>query len=155
MTQTSDNSSLPVTYRERLWPNLTINLVILGTAASLWVLLLPFDPAAAIWISLASAVVGLVAAAAVSPVVEVRDGVLHAGKAQIPTAALGTAELVSQEQRAAQLRSELDLKAFVLLRAWVKTMVKVPVVDPADPTPYWLVSTRHPEKLLAVLNKDV
>lgn len=153
MTQTSDNSSLPVTYRERLWPNLTINLVILGAAASLWVLLLPFNPAMAIWVSLAFAVGALIVAAAVSPVVEVRDGVLRAGKAQIPTSALGSAELVGQDERAAQLRSELDLKAYVLLRAWVKTMVKVPVVDPADPTPYWLVSTRHPEKLLAVLNQ--
>ena len=153
MTQTPDNSSLAGSYRERLWPNLTITLVILGAAASLWVLLLPFSPDAAIWISLGFAVAALVAAGFVSPVVEVRDGVLRAGKAQIPTSALGAAQEISQDERPAQLRAELDLKAYVLLRAWVKTMVKVPVVDQSDPTPYWLISTRHPDKLLAALNE--
>jgi hypothetical protein len=29
--------------------------------------------------------------------------------------------------------------------------VRVTVTDPQDPTPYWLVSTRHPEKLVEAL----
>jgi hypothetical protein len=29
--------------------------------------------------------------------------------------------------------------------------VQVLLDDPADPTPYWLVSTRHPERLAATL----
>ena len=30
--------------------------------------------------------------------------------------------------------------------------VRVPLTDPADPTPYWLVSTRHPARLVAALD---
>ena len=31
-------------------------------------------------------------------------------------------------------------------------MVLLVLDDPDDPTPYWLVSTRHPEKVLAALD---
>ena len=30
--------------------------------------------------------------------------------------------------------------------------VRVEVADPADPTPYWLTSTRHPERIVEVLS---
>jgi hypothetical protein len=30
-------------------------------------------------------------------------------------------------------------------------MVLVVLDDPEDPTPYWLISTRHPERVLAAL----
>ncbi|NUR30145.1 MAG: DUF3093 domain-containing protein, partial [Catenulispora sp.] len=41
--------------------------------------------------------------------------------------------------------------AFVVLRPWVGTAVQVVLNDPADPTPYWLVSTRRPLELAASL----
>jgi hypothetical protein len=39
-----------------------------------------------------------------------------------------------------------------LLRAYLKRSVRVEVTDPADPTPYWLVSSRHPEQLAKALD---
>jgi hypothetical protein len=39
----------------------------------------------------------------------------------------------------------------VCLRAWARTAVRVEVLDPADPTPYWLVSTRRPDELAAAI----
>jgi hypothetical protein len=32
-------------------------------------------------------------------------------------------------------------------------LVRVPLLDPADPAPYWVVSTRHPEALAAALER--
>jgi hypothetical protein len=32
-------------------------------------------------------------------------------------------------------------------------MVKIKVIDPADPTPYLLVSSRHPDELISALAK--
>ena len=37
-----------------------------------------------------------------------------------------------------------DPLAFVVQRPWVSGAVQVLLDDPADPTPYWVVSTRHP-----------
>jgi Protein of unknown function (DUF3093) len=41
--------------------------------------------------------------------------------------------------------------AFVIQRPWIGGAVQVMLDDPADPTPYWVVSTRHPVELATVL----
>ncbi len=46
---------------------------------------------------------------------------------------------------------DADARAFLLTRPYLKRSVKVTVADPADRTPYWLVSTRHPHRLAAAL----
>ena len=42
--------------------------------------------------------------------------------------------------------SEADARAYLLLRPYLKRAVRVEITDPADPTPYWLLSTRHPDR---------
>jgi hypothetical protein len=44
-----------------------------------------------------------------------------------------------------------DRSAFLVSRPWLHTAVRLMVVDPEDDTPYWIVGTRHPQRLLAVL----
>ena len=41
--------------------------------------------------------------------------------------------------------------AFVVQRPWIGPAVQVLLDDPADPTPYWVVSTRHPVELATAL----
>jgi hypothetical protein len=41
--------------------------------------------------------------------------------------------------------------AFVVQRPWIGGAVQVLLDDPADPTPYWVVSTRHPVELAVAL----
>ncbi|GAB2623336.1 membrane protein [Paractinoplanes abujensis] len=41
--------------------------------------------------------------------------------------------------------------AFVIQRPWVGPAVQVLLDDPADPTPYWIVSTRRPVELATAL----
>ena len=48
---------------------------------------------------------------------------------------------------------DADARAYLLLRPYVKRSVQVPVQDPADPAPYWLVSTRRPDRLAAALTR--
>ncbi|WP_278259703.1 DUF3093 family protein [Nocardioides convexus] len=45
-----------------------------------------------------------------------------------------------------------DARAYLLLRPYLKQSVKVEVTDPADPAPYWLVVSRHPQALAGALN---
>lgn len=84
--------------------------------------------------------------------VSVRDGVLTAGRARIEAGHLGAAEALDAEATRRTAGREADARAFLLLRPYLKRAVKVAISDPADPTPYWLVSTRHPEELAAALN---
>ncbi|MFE1975819.1 DUF3093 family protein [Streptomyces hygroscopicus] len=44
-----------------------------------------------------------------------------------------------------------DPRAFMLLRSYIPTALRVEVTDPEDPTPYVYVSTRNPEALAAAL----
>jgi hypothetical protein len=41
--------------------------------------------------------------------------------------------------------------AFVIQRPWIGPAVQVLLDDPDDPTPYWLISTRHPVELATAL----
>jgi hypothetical protein len=41
--------------------------------------------------------------------------------------------------------------AFVVQRPWIGTAVQIVLDDPADPTPYWVVSSRRPQELSAAL----
>jgi hypothetical protein len=84
-------------------------------------------------------------------VVEVTAGSLRAGPARAPLSAFGAAR--SHDPTTLRLRRgrDADPAAFLALRPWVHTAVEVAVTDAEDPTPYWLIATRRPEALLAVL----
>ena len=79
--------------------------------------------------------------------VTVRDGVLGAGRARIPVTQLGTVEALDAEATRLLAGREADARAYLLIRPYVHRGVKVDVVDPADPAPYWLLSSRHPDRL--------
>lgn len=86
-----------------------------------------------------------------SATVSVADGTLRAGRAHIATALLGPAEPLDAEATRRVHGVDADARAFLVTRPYLKRSVLVPVLDPADPTPYWLVSTRHPARLAAAL----
>ena len=77
---------------------------------------------------------------------------LNAGRARIGLEHLGPAEALDADATRRAMGTEADARAYLLVRPYLKRAVRVPVVDPADPTPYWLLGTRHPEALAAALN---
>lgn len=81
------------------------------------------------------------------------DGVavLWAGPAHLPADVVSRSATVPQSAKSAALGRQLDPAAFVLHRPWVGPMVLLVLDDPEDPTPYWLVSSRRPERVLAAL----
>ncbi len=46
---------------------------------------------------------------------------------------------------------DADARAFLALRPYLAEAVEVSIGDDADPTPYWLISTRHPARLAAAI----
>jgi hypothetical protein len=47
----------------------------------------------------------------------------------------------------------LDARAWLLIRGWISPVVKIEVLDAADPAPYWLVSTRKPDAVIDAINR--
>ena len=77
----------------------------------------------------------------------VADGWFRAGRARIEATHLGTVTALDAEQTRRVAGPEADARAYLLLRPYLKRAVKVEITDPADPAPYWLVSSRHPDEL--------
>ena len=86
-----------------------------------------------------------------TPTVSVAGGDLVAGRARIPVSALGPARALSAEESRVVRGPGSDPAGYHLIRGWVPAGVRAEVVDPADPTPYWFVATRHPQDLAAAI----
>lgn len=86
-----------------------------------------------------------------SPVIEVTDSELRVGKAHISREFITGASAFAGSHAIAARGVNLDARAWLLLRGWINPLVRVDIADPADPTPYWLFSSRKPEELVAVL----
>src|SRR6478609_2592932 len=126
-------------FAERLWPSPAGWVAVPALAAMLGIVLLPLSPVAAA----VGAALGLVAAE------------LHAGDAHVPVALLRAPRALDADETRHELGPGLDARAHVCLRGWVRTAVRVELDDPADPTPYWVVSTRRPAELVAALGGPV
>lgn len=100
-------------------------------------------------------VLGLVAAAltrygAARVVVDVTG--LHVGKAHLPWQYVGPVESLDAQQTRRVLGVEADARAFLVMRPYCPGSVRVRLDDDADPTPYWVVSTRNATGLASSLN---
>lgn len=76
---------------------------------------------------------------------------LWAGEAHLPANVISRSAEVPHSAKSAALGRQLDPAAYVMHRGWVGPMVLVVLDDPDDPTPYWLVSCRHPQRMLSAL----
>jgi hypothetical protein len=147
----ADGPSGAPSFRERVLPGPGGWLAAPAFAAVLTVALWPASPPVAGLVGVLTAVAGLVALWWTSPVVSVHDGAFRAGRAVIPVPLLGPVTTLDADAMRAELGPRLDARAYVCLRAWARTGVRVPLEDPQDPTPYWLVSTRRPHDLADAL----
>jgi hypothetical protein len=145
----------PGAYRERLWPAWW---VFVATALVIPASLLVFLPISVIagYVSAAALYLAIVVTLVVTtPVVEVTDGMLRAGRARIERSYVGSVTAHEGADAFAERGTRLDARAWLLLRPWLSGVVRVELTDPDDPTPYWLVSTRRPRQLAAALTSAV
>jgi len=150
-------TSQTLRYRERLWVPWWWWLVGLGASAVLakevnmgvrtlpdW---LPYAvlavAAAGVLLWLSRTEVRVTSAGAVAE--------LWAGQAHLPASVVSRAAAIPRSAKSAALGRQLDPAAYVLHRTWVGPLALVVLDDADDPTPYWLVSCRHPDRLLAAL----
>lgn len=85
--------------------------------------------------------------------IRVDDAELWVDDAHLPLQHVAAVEPLGRDAIRAALGPDLHALAFVVHRPWVGGAVVVTLDDPADPTPYWIVSSRHAEQLAAVLNR--
>jgi len=72
---------------------------------------------------------------------------LHAGGALLEWPFAGEVIVHDRAATRHRLGAGADHAAWLLVRGFVPGSVEVGINDPADPHPYWLVSTRNPDGL--------
>jgi Protein of unknown function (DUF3093) len=143
----------PVAYDERL--SVPLRWWVQGTmlVASLWLAMIVALPTTAAWtitaIAMGGLALGLLAYGAAR--VTVDGGFLRAGRARIAGFHLGASSALDAEATRRVSGAEADARAYLLLRPYLKRAVQVEITDPADPAPYWLISTRRPDELARAL----
>jgi hypothetical protein len=86
-----------------------------------------------------------------SLVISVSGKETRVGRASIEHAYVAGCRALDADQTRRRAGVEADARAHLVLRPYVKTAVEITLDDPDDPVPYWLVSTRHPQRLAAAL----
>ncbi|WP_405822998.1 DUF3093 domain-containing protein [Streptomyces sp. NBC_01390] len=139
-------------YEERLTAPRSWWLISFLVGVSFALILLPFGTLPLLGGLVGGTAVAAVAASSYGSIrIRVVGDSLIAGEAKIPVAALGEAEILDAEEARAWRTYKADTRAFMLLRAYIPTALRVQVTDPKDPTPYLYLSTREPEQLVAAL----
>lgn len=140
-------------YAERL--TVPLRWWVQGTmfVASLWLAVLAATPEAVAWsvTAVAMAVLVVLFVSYGRPRVSVDGTTFRAGRAHIPLELVGPATALDADGVRRQAGVDADARAYLLLRPYLKRGVRVDIADPADPTPYWLVSSRRPDALVSAL----
>ena len=92
---------------------------------------------------------GLVSAVflATSVQLEVVGAELRVGRAVLELAYVSAVTGLDPQEAVERSGPKADVRAHLVLRPYAKSAVELTLDDPADPVPYWLVSTRRPAAL--------
>lgn len=141
------------TYSERLWPTFWSCVSFLPLVPALILVAAPFN----IWIGVIAGIViygaFLVFVIFRSALVTVDAEKFVYGSAMVETEFIGAVSAFSGDAARVERGTGLDSRAYTKFRAFMPGVVKLEITDESDPTPYWLVSTRHPQKLAEALRQ--
>lgn len=143
-----------VLYTERLRPSIMIWVMVACLSAASTLIFIP--------ISVEAGFIGAAVAAAImvtllllsTPVIRVTPQTLQVGRAEIERRYVGNVEVYRGDDATHQRGPGLNATAYLCIRGWISPVVRIEITDPADRTPYWLTSSRHPEELAEALRQN-
>lgn len=141
-------------YRERLYPPIAVFILVIGLAMLVGVAYGAAYGAAWGWgFGMLLAAIGLSVLVATSTRIHVDDRVVRVGRARLPLASVAGAWPLDRDAMQ-EARRHGDPRDYLVLRAWSSRRgVSMPLDDPHDPHPRWIVTSRHPERLAEAVNQ--
>lgn len=82
---------------------------------------------------------------------QISDGELRIRGAHLPLRYISGSIALDDRTLRRVVGREGDPAAYVSIRPWIGPGVQLWLDDPDDPTPYWIVSSRHPDRVVAAL----
>ncbi|MBU8865492.1 DUF3093 domain-containing protein [Paenarthrobacter aromaticivorans] len=145
------NTASEVLFTEKLWPTIWIWVVVVGLSSAGILMFAPISAAAGIIAALVLLAVMTTLLVVTTPTITVTRDSLRVGRATIDRKFVGTTEAFKKGEATAERGTRLNGLAYMCFRGWIDAVVKIEITDPADRTPYWLVSSRRPDELVAAL----
>jgi hypothetical protein len=85
--------------------------------------------------------------------IEISGGEIRVRGAHLPLSAVSGCVGLDPATLRRVVGREGDPAAYVSIRPWIGPGVQLWLDDPDDPTPYWVLSTRHPRRLLELVRE--
>lgn len=148
MTSDSSATNQQSSYRERLVPGPGLFIALLLVVPAVALVLTPINADIAWYVGGVVYVILVVTFLLLAATVSVNGATLTAGHASIPVAMLGSAEALGADALRAAIGPGLDARSYLVVRGWIHRGVRLENIDPADPAPYWIITTRHPQQLI-------
>jgi hypothetical protein len=126
------------------WVSLLILLLDLSVVLAVWASLGDFAAWMAFFLTIALSFALYIFS---SLQISVTSNELTVGPARIELQFLGKVETLDEKQMKYLRGPGINPNAYMALRFWVKEGVRIEIIDPRDPTPYWLVSSKDPQTL--------
>jgi Protein of unknown function (DUF3093) len=140
--------------RERWWPAVTSWLSWSPALAGGALIALPiWGPRGALVGAVLGAVLAVGVLLSLTWTTRLTDTEFRVGRARLPLDVVDGVDVIERGERRAALGPGLDARAHLAIRSWIPTAVRIHLDDPADPTPYWVVSTRRPQRLAAEIRR--
>lgn len=140
-----------IEYSEWVLPNWTSFLPVLIIYPTLWLTFVPINETLGVWLGLGLTILFPALMVLKAPKIEVTSTTLRVGSAVIDRKFLVSARAIEGTDGFAARGRDLDSRAHIQFQGSVKSLLKVDLADPEDPTPYWLFSTRKPAELKKAL----
>lgn len=138
-------------YSEKVLPNWSSFIPVLAVYPTLWLTFLPISESIGVWSGLVATVLVTLLMIAKSARIRITEKTIEVSGASIERRFVTGVEVIAKPEAFVARGRELDPRAWIHFQGSVNTLVRVRINDPADPTPYWLFSTRHPERIKEIL----
>jgi hypothetical protein len=152
MTTEGVDGKNPV-FQERLWPSLGQWAFAFILTSSLGIAYgRAYGADLGIVVGIAATIVVIIGLVVNTPLIQIDELNFRVGRARLPLQYVGKIQKLDADQSRRARSTDANSNAHFQLRGGIKNTVIVEVTDPQDPHPYWQVSTRNPDALIAVLS---
>jgi hypothetical protein len=137
--------------RPPIWVLAFIYFLFLSLVIAIWA---AFDNTVTLIAFVASTIAIIYIAFAMRSTITLDGDELCIDRAHIDIKYLGAITILDAPAMRLLRTRDADPAAYLAIRFWIPTGLKIAVVDPRDPTPYWLITSKRGEEIAALLNKS-
>lgn len=136
--------------RPPIWVLALIYFLFLSLVIAIWA---AFDNSVALTAFVAATIAIIYISFAMRSIITIDGKELRIDRAHIEVKYLGEVTILDSPAMRLLRTRDADPAAFLAIKFWAPTGIKIEVTDPRDPTPYWLVTSKRSKEIATLLNK--